>query len=95
MDQYLCLTSMYNLSYYYITKYEMNYNTFERQTTYIEPSNTDENLLLYQMKAVWLYLNSKDCNERFSTANLLKSFVKATLYLQYSLPFSRRKIVLE
>lgn len=58
---------MHDLSYYRITKYEMNYNTSERQTTYIEPSNTDENLLLYQMKAVWLYLNTptaEGCSER-------------------------------
>lgn len=63
----MSLTSMHNLSYYCITKYEMNYNTFERQTTYIEPSNTDENLLLHPMKAVWLYLNTptaKGCSDR-------------------------------
>lgn len=58
---------MRNLSYYCITSYEMNYNTSERQTAYIEPGNTDENLLLYQMKAVWLYLNTptaEGCRER-------------------------------
>lgn len=58
---------MRNLSYYHITKYEVNYNTFERQTTSIEPSRTEEHLLLHPLKAVWLSRSvpaAKGCGER-------------------------------
>lgn len=87
---------MHNLSYYPITKHEKNYNAFERQTTYIKPSNTDENLLLHPMKAMWLYLNTpliKAAMKDFSTTNLLRSITEANTGLQCISHLPGRKIV--
>lgn len=76
----------------------MNYNTFERQTTDIEHSNTDENLLLHPMKAVWLYLNTraaKGCSERLSAASVPRSTMEADPCLQHTAALLRRKMGLE